>query len=32
MGKLYIYLMDGEKAICYAKRNIDEFMDPNPKL
>ena len=32
MGKVFIYLMDGERPVCFAKRNIHEFMDPNPKL
>lgn len=24
--------MDGDNAVCYAKDNIDNFMDPNPKM
>lgn len=32
MGKVYVYLMEGEKAICYAKDEISKFMDPDPKM
>lgn len=24
--------MDGENAVCYAKEDIEAFMDPNPKI
>ncbi len=32
IGKIFVYLMDGEKPICYAKDDIENFMDPNAKL
>ena len=32
MGRVYFYLMDGEKAISYAKDEIKNWLDPNPKF
>lgn len=32
IGKVYFYLMDGNKAICYAYESIEEFLDPNTQL
>lgn len=32
MGKVYFYLMEGSKPICFAKDDIENWMDPNPKL
>lgn len=32
MGRVYFYLMDGEKPICYAKDEIRHCLDPNPKF
>lgn len=32
MGKVYFYLMDGDNPICYAVDNVENFMDPNPKM
>lgn len=32
MGKVYFYLMDGDNAVCYAKDDIENFLDPNPDL
>lgn len=31
MGKVFVYLMSGDKPICYYKCEIEDFMDPNPK-
>jgi hypothetical protein len=31
MGKVFIYLMDGDKPVCYAKDDITNYLDPNPK-
>jgi len=31
MGKVYVYLMQGDKPICYYSTDIAKFMDPNPK-
>jgi hypothetical protein len=31
MGRVYIYLMDGKKPICFYKEHIKNFLDPNPK-
>ena len=31
MERIYVYLMDGDKPICYWKGLASEFMDPNPK-
>jgi hypothetical protein len=30
IGRVYIYLMDGDNAICYIQEEIETFMDPNP--
>jgi hypothetical protein len=30
IGFLFVYLMLGDKPICYYKCKIEEFMDPNP--
>jgi hypothetical protein len=32
MGKVYFYLMDGDNAVCYAKDEIENFLDPDPKI
>ena len=32
MGKVFIYLMDGEKPVSFAKMDIEEFMEPSPKM
>lgn len=31
IGKIYIYLMSGNDAICYYKADIEEFMNPDPE-
>jgi len=30
IGKVYVYLMSGDKPVCYYKEEIEKFMDPNP--
>ena len=32
IGKVFIYLMSGDKPICYYSAEVEEFMDPNPKM
>jgi hypothetical protein len=32
MGKVFVYLMDGEKQVCFAKLDIAEFLEPNAVL
>ena len=32
MGKVFIYLMDGEKQVCYAKDEISNYLEPNPSI
>lgn len=32
MGKIFIYLMDGEKPVCFAKDDITNYMEPNATL
>lgn len=32
LGKVFIYLMEGEKPICFAKDDIENFLDPNAKI
>lgn len=31
IGRVYVYLMSGDKPVCYFKTDIEEFMDPNPQ-
>ena len=31
MDKIFVYLIDGVKPICYWKGTVSEFLDPNPK-
>ena len=31
MDRVMIYLMDGDKPICYWKGQATDFTDPNPK-
>ena len=31
IGRAYVYLMSGDKAISYFKTDIEEFMNPNPQ-
>lgn len=30
MDKVYVYLMEGDKPICFWKGKVSEFTDPNP--
>jgi hypothetical protein len=30
IGRVYVYLMQGDKPVCYYKAEIEEFLDPNP--
>lgn len=32
IGRVYVYLMSGSTPICYYKGEIEEFLDPNPKM
>jgi hypothetical protein len=32
MGRVYFYLMDGEKPVCYAMDDVANFIDPSPKI
>jgi hypothetical protein len=32
IGRVYVYLMSGDKPICYYKADIEEFLNPNPKF
>ena len=32
IGRVYIYLMDGDNAVCYIQEEIETFMDPNPQF
>jgi hypothetical protein len=32
MDKVFLYLMDGEKAISFWKGSVSDFKDPNPKF
>jgi hypothetical protein len=31
MDKIFVYLMDGTKPICFWKGSVSDFKDPNPK-
>lgn len=31
MDKVFVYLMDGDEAICYWNGKASDFVDPNPK-
>lgn len=31
MGRVYIYLVQGDKPISYFKADVEQFMDPNPR-
>ena len=31
IGKVYVYLMSGNKAISYYKADIEDFFNPNPE-
>lgn len=30
MGRYYVYLMQGDKPICFYKGEVSEILDPNP--
>jgi hypothetical protein len=30
MGRIYIYLLDGDKPICFHAGSVKDFMNPNP--
>ncbi len=32
IGRVYVYLMSGDKPIAFYKAEIAEFLDPNPKM
>lgn len=32
MDKIFIYLMDGDSAICYWKGNVKDFENPDPSF
>ena len=32
MDKVFVYLMDDDKAVCYWKGDVAEFSDPNAKF
>lgn len=32
MGKMYVYLLDGEKPVCFWKDDIKNYKDPNPQF
>ncbi len=32
IGRAYIYLMSGDKPICFYAAEIAQFLDPNPKI
>lgn len=32
MGIVFIYLMDGENPICFARDHVQNFIDPNPNI
>jgi hypothetical protein len=32
LGTVFIYLMDGDKHVCFARDHISNFIDPNAKL
>lgn len=32
MDKIFVYLMEGDKPICYWSGKVTEFTDPNPKF
>lgn len=32
MEKVFVYLMDGDKQVCFWKGDIAQFKDPNPKF
>jgi len=31
IGRVYVYLLHGDKPVCYYKAEIEEFLDPNPQ-
>lgn len=31
IGRVHVYLLSGDKPICYFKTDIEEFMNPNPQ-
>ena len=32
IDKIYVYLLQGERPICYWTGKLSEFTDPNPKF
>jgi hypothetical protein len=32
MGKLLVYLMDGDKPVCFWKGNCTDFTDPDAEM
>lgn len=32
IGSVFVYLMDGPKAVSFKRFNIEQFRDPNPKM
>jgi len=32
IGRVYIYLMDGDNPVCFIKEEIETFMNPNPQF
>lgn len=30
IGRFYVYLMSGDKPICFYKAELDDFLNPNP--
>lgn len=31
LGRIYVYLMDGDDAVCFWIGEASEFLDPSPK-
>ncbi len=31
IGKVFVYLLSGDKPVCYYKADIEQFKDPNPE-
>jgi len=32
IGRVYIYIMSGDKQICFYQAEVEDFLDPNPEM
>mmetsp|Transcript_9561 Transcript_9561/g.9184 ORF Transcript_9561/g.9184 Transcript_9561/m.9184 type:complete len:129 (-) Transcript_9561:525-911(-) len=32
IGRVYIYIMSGDKQLCFYQGEVEDFLDPNPEM